>query len=84
MVEAIILRLSMVEREKKMSKILLRLPKVMQKTGLKRATIYLHIKQNKQNKLPKQFKIGQQAVAWLESDIDAWIDEHLAKMEEEL
>lgn len=64
-----------------MSKILLRLPKVMQKTGLKRATIYLHIKQNK---LPKQFKIGQQAVAWLESDIDAWIDEHLAKMEEEL
>jgi|GEM_PF-5237146 len=28
-----------------MNKILLRLPKVMEKTGLKRATIYLHIKQ---------------------------------------
>ncbi|WP_370530644.1 MULTISPECIES: helix-turn-helix transcriptional regulator [Snodgrassella] len=29
----------------------------------------------------KQFKIGQRAVAWLESDIDAWIDRHLAKKE---
>lgn len=62
-----------------MSKTLLRLPKVMEKTGLKRATIYLHIKQNT---FPKQFKIGQRAVAWLESDIDAWIDERLNKIEE--
>lgn len=59
-----------------MSKTLLRLPQVMEKTGLKRATIYLHIKQNT---FPKQFKIGQRAVAWLESDIDAWIDEHVDK-----
>ncbi|MDF7351936.1 helix-turn-helix transcriptional regulator [Proteus mirabilis] len=39
-----------------MSKILLRLPKVMEKIGLKGVTIYLHIKQNT---FPKQFKIGQ-------------------------
>ena len=78
--EATILRLSMVKQEKKMSKILLRLPKVMEKKGLKRATIYLHIKQNT---FPKQFKIGQRAVAWLESDIDAWIDKRLAKMEKD-
>lgn len=63
-----------------MSKTLLRLPKVMEKTGLKRATIYLHIKQNM---FPKQFKIGQRAVAWLESDIDDWIDERLAKVKGE-
>lgn len=43
-----------------MSKIPLRLPKVMKKTGLKRAIIYLHIEQNT---FPKQFKIGQRAVA---------------------
>ena len=61
-----------------MNKILLRLPKVIEKTGLKRATIYLHIKQNK---FPKQFKIGDRAVAWLESDIDDWIDIHLARMQ---
>ncbi|PXZ07590.1 DNA-binding protein [Gilliamella apicola] len=61
-----------------MSKILLRLPKVMEKTGLKRATIYFHIKQNT---FPKQFKIGQRAVAWLESDIDDWIDGYLVEME---
>lgn len=81
MAEDVILRLSMVKQEKKMSKILLRLPKVMEKTGLKRATIYLHIKQNT---FPKQFKIGigQRAVAWLESDIDAWIDERVDKTEE--
>lgn len=79
MAEDVILRLSMVKQEKKMSKILLRLPRVMEKTGLKRATIYLHIKQNT---FPKQIKIGTRAVAWLESDIDAWIDGHLAKVEE--
>ena len=67
MAEVTILKLSMVKREKKMSKILLRLPRVMEKAGLKRAIIYLHIKQNT---FPKQFKIGQRAVAWLESDID--------------
>ena len=77
MVEVTILRLSMVKREKKMSKILLRLPKVMEKTGLKRATIYLHIKQNT---FPKQFKIGQRAVAWLESDIDNWIEERVVRV----
>lgn len=60
-----------------MSKILLRLPKVMEKTGLKRATIYLHIKQNT---FPKQFKIGQRAVAWLESDIDNWIEERVVRV----
>lgn len=76
--EANILRPSTVKREKMMSKILLRLPKVMEKTGLKRATIYLHIKQKT---FSKQFKIGQRAVAWLESDIDAWIDERLVKMD---
>lgn len=38
-----------------------------EKTDLKRANIYLYIKQNT---FSKQFKIGQRAVAWLESDID--------------
>ncbi|WP_367417309.1 AlpA family phage regulatory protein [Snodgrassella alvi] len=38
----------------------------------------MHIKQNK---FPKQFKIGKRAIAWLESDFDAWIDESLARME---
>lgn len=47
MVEAIILRLSMVEREKKMSKILLRLPKVMEKNRLKTSN-YLSAYQAKQ------------------------------------
>lgn len=57
-----------------MSKILIRLPKVMKKTSLKRAIIYLHIEQNT---FPKPFKIDQRAVAWFKSDIDVWIDEHL-------
>ena len=42
---------------------------------------YLHYLYIKQNKLPKQSKIGERAIAWLESDIDAWIDERLARME---
>lgn len=60
-----------------MSKTLLRLPKVMEKTDLKRATIYLHMKQNI---FPKQFKIGARAIVWLESDIDAWIDDKMKEV----
>ncbi|KES12980.1 hypothetical protein SASC598P14_005680 [Snodgrassella alvi SCGC AB-598-P14] len=57
--KTIILKLSMVKREKKINKILLRLARVMEKTDLERVTINLNIKQNI---FSKQFKIDQRTV----------------------
>ncbi|EDT2963679.1 AlpA family phage regulatory protein [Salmonella enterica subsp. enterica] len=49
---------------------LLRLPQVLDKTGLKRAQVYSYMKTSD---FPKSVKIGPSSVAWLESEIDEWI-----------
>ncbi|EKK7729367.1 AlpA family transcriptional regulator [Klebsiella pneumoniae] len=50
---------------------LLRLKQVEQKTGLKRSQIYLYMKNGS---FPHSIKIGPASVAWLESEIDDWIN----------
>ncbi|VUC78358.1 putative transcriptional regulator [Raoultella terrigena] len=50
---------------------LLRLKQVEQKTGLKRSQIYLYMKKGS---FPHSIKIGPVSVAWLESEIDDWIN----------
>lgn len=50
---------------------LLRLTKVMDKTGLKRSQVYAYMKTGD---FPKSIKIGLSSVAWLESEIDEWIN----------
>lgn len=54
---------------------LLRLRQVEQKTGLKRSQIYLYMKEKR---FPLSIKIGPASVAWLESEIDEWINRKLA------
>lgn len=49
---------------------LLRLARVIEKTGLKRSQIYAYMKTGE---FPKSLKIGPSSVAWLESEIDGWI-----------
>ena len=49
---------------------LLRLPQVMEKTGLARSTLYGLMKTTD---FPAPIKIGIRAVAWEERDIDHWI-----------
>lgn len=49
---------------------ILRLPEVIRRVGLKRASIYLHMTQGI---FPKQIHLGDRAVGWLESEIDAWL-----------
>lgn len=49
---------------------ILRLPDVMSRVGLRRASIYLHITNGS---YPKPISLGARAVGWLESDIDGWI-----------
>ncbi len=48
----------------------LRFPQVRTRVGLSRSTIYLKIENGE---FPKPINLGARAVAWLESDIDAWI-----------
>lgn len=49
---------------------LLRLPEVIQRTGLARASIYAAIKRGE---FPKSIQLGPRAVAWPSEDIGAWI-----------
>jgi prophage regulatory protein len=50
---------------------LLRLPDVMAKTGLGRSTIYRRITDGT---FPNARKLGEGAVRWKQTEIDAWID----------
>ncbi|HDM8297438.1 AlpA family transcriptional regulator [Yersinia enterocolitica] len=54
---------------------LLRLKQVEEKTGLKRSQIYLYMQNGM---FPHSIKIGPASVAWLESEIDEWINLKLA------
>lgn len=53
---------------------LLRPPQVLDKTGLKRPQVYLYMKDGT---FPKSVKIDPSSVAWLESEIDEWINQKL-------
>ncbi len=54
-----------------MSNRLLRFPAVSERVGLRRSAIYLGIKAGT---FPAPVSIGKRAVAWRESDIQAWIE----------
>lgn len=61
---------------------MLRLPSVIELTGLSRSSIYLRMKNNA---FPQSISLGDRAIAWLESDIEQWIEEKivLAKSDQE-
>ncbi len=50
---------------------LIRLPEVLQLTGLSRTTVYRKIKLSQ---FPEPIQLGERSVAWRASDILAWID----------
>lgn len=54
---------------------MLKLAEVKHKVPLSRTQIYVQISQGR---FPRPINIGMRAVAWLESDIDAWIEERAA------
>ncbi len=49
---------------------LVRLGEVMRRTGLSRSAIYDGIKNEE---FPRPRKIGKRSVAWVESEIDVWV-----------
>lgn len=52
----------------------LRLTDVMTRTGLSRSSIYLAISEGK---FPQNINLGARSVGWLESEIDAWMQERI-------
>lgn len=56
----------------------IRLNEVMRRTGLSRATIWRRISTG--TGFPTPFKLGAgRAIAWLERDIDAWLEAQAAQ-----
>ncbi len=55
-------------------KTLLRRPDVEQRTGLKRSSIYALMKDGA---FPQQVSLGSRAVAWVEEEIEVWIEERI-------
>lgn len=58
----------------KETKRLIRLKEVIDKTGYCRAWIYRLIKDNS---FPAPVKIGERSIAFIESEVDQWIDKKI-------
>ena len=54
----------------------LRLPEVMARTGLSRSTIYVRLEQGR---FPRPVSLGGRAVGWIDSEIDEWMSNRVAK-----
>lgn len=59
-----------------MSTTLIRLPEVQRRTGYSKAWLYRLISQQR---FPASVKIGSRAIAFVESEIDEWINQRIAE-----
>ena len=62
-----------------MTKQLLKIDEVINKTKICRAKIYQLMELNE---FPKSVKLGQRSVAWVESEVDAWIEKRIQERDE--
>lgn len=56
----------------------LRLPEVIRLTGYSCSSVYLLMSRGE---FPKTYKLGGRAVAWRESDIQAWINTRVQRQD---
>ena len=68
------------EAKMKSSNRILKLPEVIQITGLARSTIYLRMKEKR---FPTHIKLGERSVGWLEKEIQGWLDQRISQSREE-
>ena len=54
---------------------ILRLPSIIELTGLSRSTIYLRISKGE---FPAPVSLGERAVGWVESEINQWLEDKIA------
>ena len=55
---------------------ILRLPTVIECTGISRSLIYLKMGEGT---FPKSIKLGERAIGWPSTEIDSWIEEQIQK-----
>jgi prophage regulatory protein len=60
-----------------MAAILLKLPEVRRRTALSRSEIYRKMAM-RPPQFPQKIPLGRRAVAWVESEVSAWISERIA------
>ena len=49
---------------------ILRLPKVLDRTGLSRSTVYQRVTEGR---FPRPVSLGTRAVGWIETEVEEWI-----------
>lgn len=54
----------------------LRLPEVLERTGLSRSTIYVRLAEAR---FPRPVPLGGRAVGWIEAEVDEWVHERIAE-----
>ncbi|WP_370557378.1 AlpA family transcriptional regulator [Edwardsiella tarda] len=59
-----------------MSMSLIRLSEVQRRTGYSKAWIYRLLKENR---FPQSVKIGARSIAFVESEVDDWINQRIAE-----
>jgi Predicted transcriptional regulator len=64
-----------------MSSSLIRLSEVQRRTGYSKAWIYRLMSQNR---FPQSVKIGIRAIAFVESEIDGWIEQRITESRKEV
>jgi len=64
-----------------LSSTLIRLPEVQRRTGYSKAWIYRLLKEGR---FPKSVKIGSRAIAFVESEVDQWIEQRIAESRKEV
>lgn len=64
-----------------MSNNLLRMSEIMRRTGYGKAWIYRLISQGK---FPRPIKIGTRAIAFVESEVDDWINQRIEESRKEV
>lgn len=58
-----------------MTKVILRLPTVIARTGLSRSTIYLRVTAGT---FPRPVSLGGRAVGWVEAEVQEWVEQQIA------
>lgn len=59
-----------------MTRQILRLPEVINRTGIPRSTLYAKVAEGQ---FPIPIKLSQRSVGWSTAAIDSWIEERIAK-----
>lgn len=58
-----------------MSNQIIRLPEVIQITGLSRSTIYLRMSKGE---FPKSISLGERAIGWVQVEVEQWVEQRIS------